>query len=425
MLKSGAVLVFGLGMAKLLVLAAHLLITNLGGASVYGIFSLALIPINILTFAGLGGLQHSVIKFGTPLTIQNAVSRDFTTLVRTIALTTASLGSLLALILALAAPLIGEHFFGKAEVVSPLRVLALSLPFINLMTILCYAFRATGDFVPDMAIRNILRGISLLAGIALVGLLLPPLTPIVAAWSFTMAAVISCVVAMWLFFRFTATAFDTSTETPPYVRDMLKFGAVMTVGIVTHEILTVVDRTLLGRFAETAVVGAFAGAALLARQTEFGAVVLHGLLSQKLSGDASLVDSKKFVLKSVVFSVFFYSAVIAVCIFAAPLILGLLGAEFVSVKSEFIILIIGYSLFSISTPLSTFVQFRGRTGYDVAIEFTGVIISSAVGLSLIPAFGSMGAAWGTTSAMLAISVARFGVFVFTNQTDYNKVDQKT
>ncbi len=42
----------GLCAAKALNLAAHLMMTNLGGASLYGDFALVLVPVSILTFAG-------------------------------------------------------------------------------------------------------------------------------------------------------------------------------------------------------------------------------------------------------------------------------------------------------------------------------------------------------------------------------------
>ena len=416
LLKSGFLLGMGLGAAKLTTLLAHMLMTNLGGPVLYGTFALALIPIGILTAVGLGGLHQSLIRFGVPLVQRGRPTTEFVRMFRRVTLLSVGASTVLAAGVTALAPMIASEVFAKPEITVPMQIMAVSLPFLVALTMVSYAFRAFEEFWPDTAFRNLLRGVLLLTGVALFGLILPPLNVTRVAWVFTGSAVLAAGLAL-AFFRIKIRSISHETALQqPAPRSMLRFGIIMTLGVITHEIMMVTDRTLLGVFVSTEEVGLYSGAALFARQTEFGALVVHGVLAPRLAGRTPpdrVDEATATVGKAIALMAAVYVIGVGICATLAPSLLGLLGDGFDEMSSEFTILVAGFSLFSVTTPLSSYIQFRGRPEHDVLVELLGAAVSAALGLLLINTLGTLGAAIATATALASISVARIFVFATT------------
>ena len=413
LLKSGFALALGLGAAKLITLLAHLLMTNLGGPVVYGTFALALIPVGILTFVGLGGLHQSIIKYGAPLIQSGHPTVAFVLLFRQAIVVSIGLSAVLAAGVTAIAPSIASAVFAKPEIAVPMQIMAMSLPFVVVLTMVSYAFRAFQQFWPDTLLRNLLRGVMLLAGVALFGLVLPPLSATHVAWVFTGSTVTAAGLA-FLFFRIRIrSAVGDSDSERPATGAMLRFGVVMTLGVIIHEILLVTDRTLLGVFVSTEEVGLYSGAAMLARQTEFGGIVVHGVLAPHLARRATgdrVEEVTTTVGKSIALLVIVYMIGVGICAVFAPHLLAVLGPGFEKMATELTVLVAGFAVLAVTTPLSSYIQFRGRPEQDVLINLLGTAVSAALGLFLIDSLGTLGAAIATATALASISLLR--VFVF-------------
>ena len=413
LLKNGFPFALGLGAAKLLTLLAHLLMTNLGGPVLYGTFALALIPIGILTFAGLGGLHHSVVKFGASLVRRDHPTTAFVRMFRRVTLISVGTSSVLAAAVMALAPVIAFELFAKPEIAAPIQIMAVSLPFVAFLTMVSYAFRAFEEFWPDTLLRNLLRGVMLLTGVALFGLMRPPLNVTQVAWVFTGSTVTAAGLA-FLFFRIRIrTAVGDSEPDRPATRAMLRFGAIMTLGVISYEILLVTDRTLLGVFASTEEVGLYSGAAMLARQTEFGAIVVHSILAPRLARMTTsdrVEEMTTTVGKSIALIAIVYGIGVGICVVLAPQVLALLGHGFEKMATELTVLVAGFAVLAVTTPLSSYIQYCGRPEHDVLICLLGAAVSAALGLFLIDSHGTLGAAIATATALASISLLR--VFVF-------------
>lgn len=421
LIKSSVIVFLGVGLAKLVQLIAHAVITNFGGAEVYGQFSIAFTLVTFFSFIGLGGLHTAILKYTSTLSIDGNPSIELKKWFWEILTISLTISVLSAVLLVLVGKYALHYLVDDKDVFPVLLIMALTIPVISTLTLSTYLFRAYGQFWQDTLIRNALRGGVFLAGLLGIVIIAKQLDSQSVGFAFLFSFIFAAVVALIYVYRFFKTAVLSQVVIKQLDnKKVLKYGLHMTQGLLAYEAMLGADKIMMGFFRPIYEVGQYSVAALLARQLELLGVIAISVLMPKLA-EIKYFSSREYktVLMSVASNLAIGFLGIVILYFLSPYLLGLMGKEFASGYMEFIILSIGFLLISMSSPFAAFFAARGREKLDKYILIFGFIINVLLLFMLVPVYGGMGAA---ASTMISLSFVFFcrGYF-FYKHTRYCKI----
>jgi len=194
----------------------------------------------------------------------------------------------------------------------------------------------------------------------------------------------------------------------PTIKESLKYGWFITQGTLAYEAMLGVDKIILGIYRPISEVGQYSVAALLSRQLEIVGVIAFSVLMPKLASiQKSTKEEHKTILSVVRFNMIIGLLCVLVLYFISPYILNMMGKQFVSSNTEFLILAAGFILISMSSPFATYLQARGYEKEDRFILFLGFMLNMMILFFLVPLYGGIGAAISTAIGLTVVFASRF------------------
>jgi len=387
---------------------AQAIIANLLGADILGVFVLAWTVVQAVTLLATLGFENSFIRY-----ISMYVSQDRPGEARSVFF----LGTRLALLAAVAGALavvvlrrpIAIGLFDEPRLESGLLWIALAIIPFTLARIFGGALRALKDvkrFVLGFDVswrvaRLVVFLVLYLLGLKLLGLV-----------GGAIAASVVALIILWRFLRvgFPSLAGDEAVEGGSIpVRSITAYSIAMLADGAMAFAMQHSDRLVLGIFLDSAHVGVYNIAALIASLTTFVLFSFNAIFSSVIADvyHRDRGDLLRSLFRSVTRWVIILTLPVYAWILAAgEATLSVFGSEFIVGYVPLVILATGQLVAAGTGSVGICLAMTGHQKYNVYNTLTMAILSIVLNMILVPRMGIAGAGFATGAAYVFVNIAR-------------------
>ena len=268
-------------------------------------------------------------------------------------------------------------------------------------------------------VETILRpGIFLLV----LGLLLLLDWPLVARDVFAISVMVSVpilVLMIWLVWR--AVRAETAIFTDmPQVRLEARLWMVSAIPLLVmsfaNQMQTNLDVLVLGVLADAADVGRYRaasrGADLMLIANGISLQILGPMLSRTLAGvnpSTEQVEAQRLITQSAQVSFILGGGIFIILFISAGVYLNIFGESFVPAAPVLRILLAAQMISILTGPVAIVLITTGHERLVMIISLGSLALNLALNLTLIPAFGTLGAAWATLSAIVILKLIMLAI----------------
>ncbi len=392
----------------LLLFLGRILVARLGTESDYGIFSLAFVILNFCAIIATLGFDQ-----GIPRTIafarekgNNKIGNIIPTSIQLCILTSTALGVLVFFI----APFVSSDIFDESDLVLPLRIIALTIPFFTVINILISIFRGFDDICPKVYFQDILRNLLFIFLLLPVFLLKTPFASVFASLLFSF--VISCfAITLFASKRLPHSIwFGVSFRIRPEFRQLLIFSLPLFGVTMLQMIMIYIDTIMLGIFDTSQEVGLYNVAAPMARfiSSPLEALVLifmpitTALYARGATGEIrktfSIVTKWLFLVTMPLFLTLF--------LFPDEIIYFTFGDDYTTAANALRILSIGFIINNLMGPNQVTLIAIGQPRFVLWVTLATAIFNIILNAILIPRYGVEGAAIASVASITSIHLLR-------------------
>lgn len=396
LLAKGAGLVFiGLLIGRLLGYATRLVVARYLGPSEYGILILALSVFSIVSVVGLIGLQGGLLRFVPEFAGKNQSKK-----IRPAAYYSAKIAlpisAALMLVIFFSSEFLAVNVFRDPQLMPVLQIISLAIPFgvlgsIFLGVIMGLKYPKYRVYVDDVA--KPLSRLLLVAGAILLGLGISG-----ASIAYFLSFLISFFLGLYFFLKITSKEHESLVKEEK--KELLKYSWPVMFASVIFIIMGQIDSIMLGLFRVASDVGVY-NAALptveviviipVAAMSLFLPVIAE--LSAKKGGSEIGRLYKKVVNWILILSIPIFLLSI---LFPGQILKILFGPEYVAGSAAMAILSIGYFISSVLYPSNDIINLSKKTHFHIYIAILSVTMNIILNYILIPVYGIVGPAIGTS-----------------------------
>jgi O-antigen/teichoic acid export membrane protein len=383
-----------------------ILVVRITTQSEYGTYSLATTIISIIILVSSLGLGEGGTRYIAYFRGTEEINKIRDTITSSVQIALIS-GSVFLILSFLIAPIISDDIFHSPELLTPLRLLAISIPFSVLINIYVSIFRGFDKIVPS-AYFSVLKSLSLLILLMAYFLYGSSINGAILA---NIISVLGTCIAFSIYFRKKlpiAMARRELIKIRPICFDLLSFSIPLLAVNMLMSILTWTDTLMIGYFKTPQLVGLYNVAPPLAYLnmlflTSLG--TLYVPIASKLYSQNKLIDLKKIYATSTKWC--FIGTLPLACIFILlpEVVLDLLyGPRYIGAAPVLQIMTLGIILSTISGPSFYALIAIGKTGTITRAYLLSCILNIALNVVLIQQMGITGAAIAS-----ALSIAIGGI----------------
>nr|MBA3288755.1 oligosaccharide flippase family protein [Acidimicrobiia bacterium] len=318
---------------------------------------------------------------------------------------TASVSVALAAVLAATAPWLSADVFDDPELVTPIRLAAVSLPFFVAMTV---ALAATQGFKTMRAFAGVgliaEPGLRLLFTLAVVAV---GLGVVASMWVLVAASVACALLAVRAIARYLARM---RPARPVYhLGEVLRFSGYSWVASIATQGLLWADIVILGTFVSSADVGVYQVATRVVLLGTMVTPALTASLSPRVAdswrrGDSEgLRDSYRALTG---WTMRLSLPILAAIVVFPGQVLRLFGGGFEDGTSVIGWLVFGAAVETLSAPSAIVLNQANHNRVNMVINVAALVLNVALNLALIPAYGIEGSAIAWTLALILPGIAR-------------------
>ena len=380
------------------------------GAEAYGVYSVGIAAVGLLSFAGQLGFGRTLTHFVAHYWAKGEPNKIIGTLKIALGIAVpASVG--IGLIMTIGARWM-SNLFGGSTLVSPFRVLGFAVPMLTLAMLLS----AFTEGFKRMRYKTIALEI-VRPGVELLGLTIFTVVwkqELVLSVSYTLSITLASVL---LFFfaksdlQRVVKSFPASlwTSSAMPVKPILDFAIPVLANNILVTAATRASVLILGAIGTSTMVGVFS---ILNRLAQFGTTFMYATSSifapiiSDLVGRGQLSQLSRLYKISTRWTLMISLPFFLILVFWGAEILGVFGREFVYGASALMYLIPA-AIFDVATGSAGFVLiFSGRPHYSAINE--AVMLLSVIGLNLLltPSHGLLGAVWSLAIATVIVNSLR-------------------
>jgi O-antigen/teichoic acid export membrane protein len=407
-ITKGAILVLvGTTVGILLGMVSRIIVARYLTQGEYGIYSLALVILNVVIVLSAGGLQVA-----SPRQIAFYRGKNDALKVRGIVVSSLQiaviLGVFFSLVLFFASDLISTRLFHSPELSTPLRVFCIAIPFFVLIHIFTAIFRGFDRAEPGVYFRDISRNVLftlLLVAVVLLGL---PFMGVV--YTFVASILLTCIAfAIYAIRKPPLTLKDEGSVSivDPVGKELLLFSLPLFAAAMLANATTWIDTLMLGYFMVPDDVGLYNAALPL---IQFLSVVsaaftfLYVPLMSKLYAKDQMDEIKRsyaivtkwiFVATLPVFLIF--------VLFPEATLNILFGSRYIDAAFALQILSVGFFLLAAFGPTGNTLIALGKIRFIMWSTLAAMIINIILNIVLIPPLGIVGAAIATASSVVFLT----------------------
>jgi len=410
--RGTGIVFLGTVIGMLLGFGGRVLLARFFTQSEYGIYSLALIILNIAVIISTLGLNQGSTRqiayyrgTGEAIKVQGVISSS---------LQLALIASIvLSVLLFSTSGLISAHIFHEPGLALPLRIFSAAIPFFVLINILTSIFRGFDEVKPKAYFQDILR-------LGLFPLLLLPVILLGLSFSAAMYAFAASIILTSIAFavytlKKAPFALKISSAANPIGKELLLFSLPLLGVAMLGMIINWTDFLMLGYFKTSTVVGLYNAAVPLAHLipltlTSMAFIyvpIASQLYSQNLIGEMKRTYQ---VLTKWIFSTSF-PLFLLLFLFPQTILSFFFGAAYVQAATALKILSVGFIFHTFLGANGMTLLVMGKTRLLMWASLLAAGLNVILNIILIPQ-------WGMTGAAIASLIAYFAVNVFNSTKLY-------
>jgi O-antigen/teichoic acid export membrane protein len=383
------------------------LIARCGTEADYGVFSLALVVLNICAVIAALGLPT-----GTSRSIAYARGKNDSERVQKLIPASIQLsvmaGIFLGIIVFFTSDIIAVKIFHDANLGLPLKIFALGIPISALVNIVVSIFQGFDDVKPTAYFQYILR--SLLLPVFLIPVIFLDLPFTGVFYAFLASLVISCVVLVVYTVKRLPfpTKFRTRVGANPVARELLLFSLPLFGATMVGLIITSADTLMLGGLKSSVEVGLYSAARPLADIISAPYPVLGLIYVPVASGLYARGSMLEMRRNFSILTKWLVSATLPLflILFLFPeTVLGFLfGASYTSAATALRILSLGLIIGNFFGPIGHTLVVMGEVRFIMWTYLAAALLNVGLGFALIPPLGIEGAAIAYVAAVTLVSL---------------------
>jgi stage V sporulation protein B len=401
MARGAAVNLSGAMLANVLAFAFNFVITHVVSAGRFGLLSIGLTVVSLMTIPALLGLETGTVRF-VSLGAGAKDERAAAGAQQVSLLLTAVASLVLSVAIVVLAPWISTSFFHKPAAAGLMRLVAISLPALALGRVIVAGIQGYGVMTysawlgPLRSIVNLVAAGPLLAiGLGVRGL---AIAGDLTAWVITVIAIV--------FLIKVHPGVLVLKGTPKQFGRILRFSLPQTMTAMLFFILVWTDTLLVGRFRTAAEVGVYTIVGRLLTPATLVSTAIGQMFAPRIAAHRDR-ETLSAMLKRVTYwntavSIPFFT----IMMIAASPLLALFGPTYRSGAGALAILSAGGLINTAAGPLGQVINLSGRPYITLMNNAAVAAINIAVCLILIPRYGLVGAAIGEATALTLVNAIK-------------------
>jgi len=404
-----AIGLLGVTFGLFLSFVARLVVARYGLQANYGIFSMALAILNLAALLATLGLNQGAVRYIAYFRSRNDMAKVRATVSNSIKLS--SIASLVfCLVLFFAADVISQGIFHTTDLILPLRIFAVGIPFFTLILILLNILRGFDQVAPMVIFQHITLNVlflALLSGIGVFGL---PFTTVFYAY---LTAVIGTFIALLIYFTTRLrqqTSLKEAENAPPIIRELLLFSLPLLGVVMSNMIITWTDTLMLGYFKTPQVVGLYNAAYPLAQFISEPLVAMRLIYTPVAAGLYArhlMTDIRRSYTVSTKWLVFLTLPIFLMALLYPEAVLNIVfGSSYAPAALALRILALGFIFSNFLGPNGAALMAVGHSRFLMFTSLTAAVLNVVLNIVLIPPLGIAGAAIATVASISLINVAR-------------------
>lgn len=375
------------------------------GPGAYGVYSLAFAVVEVVKQVGLLGMQNGVVRMGAVHltdedhgTVRGCARATY----RTALLSSAVLAAALWIL----APPVSAAVLHRPDLVWPIRVFALSMPFDAWLILSQFWSRALKKVQIDVLLADLaLPGLSIVAVATALALGAGLLGAVVG---YGIACVLGAALGLVLLGR-TIRRLPAAAPKRYDMRPLLRTSIPMLLVGFSYILMGHVDKVMIGAFLGAEAAGVYTAAFRMSRQIGLIQTAFVPMFAPLVSGlhhRRNVDDLARLYRQSSHWILIASLPVVILLTVFGDLPMALFGREFSAAWGLLAILAVGQFINLAGGLAMQVLQMVGRQDDDLAIVVGGLLLNVALNLWLVPAHGATGAAVATTTAFAVLSLAR-------------------
>ena len=385
----------------------RLIIARYWTESDYGVFSLALVMLNICVIISALGLQNGVSRSIAYARGKNECEKIQGLISSSLWLALA--GSLiLCLILFFTSEAIAIKIFHEPTLIVPLKIFAIAIPFFTLTNVLVSTFLGFGRVHAKVYFQDILGNVFFL--ILLLVVILFNLSFIEVFYAYMISLAILCLILVIYAIKHLPIRITFKPPANPIAKELLFFSLPLLGVAMFQMIITWTDTLMLGSFKSSAEVGMYNVALPLAQLIGIPMAALlpiYGPITAGLYAQNSVPELRRnyAILTKWIFSA---TLPLFLLLFLFPEIVlnFLFGANYMLASQALRILSLGFIIVNLLGPNGTTLMAVGETKFLMWAIVVAACMNIALNTILIPQWGIIGAAAATTASLTLHCIIR-------------------
>ena len=377
-----------------------ILLARFLGATDAGIYLLALTVVTISSIIGRFGLDNALVRFAAADAALRSLATVRSLYRKSIAISSLVSGLVTGIVL-LGAPWIAEVVFSEPNLVQPLRLMSVGILPASLLNLHAELLKGLDRIRDAMLVQGVAVPLLITVGLLLMAV---PFGLLGAVSAYVLAASLTFLLGYTLW-RSNAPTIRGQAEfdTRLLVRAALPLLSVALMNVV----IGLTDIIMIGIFLDSSSVGIYGNAARIAALGSLLLVATNSVVGPRFSAlwaSGEWDDLNALARFTTAIMAIIATLILLVFVLFPDTILGILGAEFVSGRTAFVILGIG-QFFTLATgPVAILLMMTGNERFHRNNVTITAVTNVLLNLILIPSLDIQGAALATAISLLIKNV---------------------
>jgi O-antigen/teichoic acid export membrane protein len=409
--KGAGWVLIGLLVARFLFFIVRLLIARYGMEADYGVYSLGAAVFNIAAIFAVLGMSRGVSR-----SIAHARGQKDMKKVQDLIPASLQFGLLASIVscavIFFASDILANGVFHDISLSFPLRIFALGLPFVTVLSIFTSIFVGFADVKPTVYFQNGLRGVLFVVFLLPIVFLNLPFVGVY--YAFLASMVITCAaMAIYAMRRLPVPIrFRSSLRENPAARELLFFSLPLLTMQMLHMIIGWTDTLMLGSFRSSVDVGLYNAAdppaALIAQPLQAIRLIYLPVTTALFAAGALSEMRRNFTILTKWLCAATMPLFLVLFFFPETVLGFLFGASYVSAAGALRILSIGFIVSNFLGPNGTTLIAMGHPRFVMWATVAAVVMNVGLNSALIPPLGIEGAAIASLAAIMCSNFMNSG-----------------
>jgi len=389
----------------------RLLIARNWNESEFGIFSLAIVILNICAILSTLGMQNGASRMIAYTKGRNDIKKINIIFILSLSITLLS-SLLTSVIIFISSETIAEHIFQNSDLIIPLKIFSTIIPFIALINILVSIYLGFGNAYSRLYFQFVIQNFIFILIIIIIIVYHAPFVYIFYAYALSIVLTCFLFVIYTLKFSNLPVTFNFIPIADIWMnsKELLSFSLPLLGVTLLQTITGWTDTLMLGYFRNTAMVGLYNAAIPIAQliSLPMNALLLiytpitSKLYAQNLTSDIqkNYVILTKWIFLSTLplfLTIFLFADVILHCLF---------GEGYIGAAKSLQILSLGFIIVNLLGPNGSTLIALGDTKFLMLAGTIAASINIAMNFILVPVWGADGAAISTASSISIYCIIR-------------------